>query len=214
MDAVIIDYGIVNLKNVVRGFEHLGSKVTISKHPEVVEKAERVVLPGVGAFSAGIQELRKRGLDEALGNVANAGRPVLGICLGMQMLLDNSLEYGKHEGLGLIPGSVIPIPTESMAGGRKDRKVPHIGWSRIDYPPNLTNWDGSCLSDTLPSTYFYFVHSFMVVPDDPNHILARCNYENVSLCGAIRKGNITGLQFHPERSGTEGLNVLRKFITS
>jgi len=214
MNVVVVDYGIVNLRNIVRGLEYVGAKVVVSADPEKVEKADRVILPGVGAFAAGMRELHLLGLDEGLNYVAKVGRPILGICLGMQMLMSVGMEYGQHDGLGLIPGSVQPIPIGGEAGGQRDRKVPHIGWTALDYPADPSNWSHSCLSDTPSKTFFYFVHSFMAVPDDPGCVLGYCVYERLQLVGAIRKENITGLQFHPERSGPAGLAVLQKFISS
>jgi len=214
MDAVVVDYGIVNLKNVVRGLEHVGARVTVSADPKIIERADRVILPGVGAFSAGMNELHTLGLDDALKNFAIGGRPILGICLGMQMLLSYSLEYGHHEGLGLITGSVLPIPIGDEKDGGKSWKVPHIGWTSLDIPIGHTGWSHSCLADTPPGTYFYFVHSFMVVPDDPKYVLGQCFYESLALIGAVRKENITGVQFHPERSGLAGLAVLSRFVST
>jgi len=213
MNVVVVDYGIVNIKNIVRGLEYVGAKVIISKEPETIEKAGRVILPGVGAFAAGMRELNTLGLDEALKNVAKAGQPILGICLGMQMLLTASEEYGHHKGLGLIPGSVLPIPT-GEEGAVKQRKVPHIGWTALYSPPDCSNWDDSCLSGTPFGAFFYFVHSFMAVPDNPADILGHCDYESLSVIAAVKNENVTGLQFHPERSGLAGLAVLQQFVST
>jgi glutamine amidotransferase len=210
--VVVVDYGVVNLKNILRGLEHVGAKAESSIDPDRVIRSDRVILPGVGAFAAGMGELQKLGMDEALKSVANAGRPVLGICLGMQMLLDTSTEHGQHRGLGLIPGAVVPIPSGSTGAGGKLRKVPHIGWNALCYPSHLSNWYGSCLDDTSPGSYCYFSHSYMVEPEIAVHVLAECVYEELSVIGAIRNENITGLQFHPERSGSVGLEILRRFF--
>ena len=208
--AVIIDYGIVNLKNIYRGFESVGARVESSVDPNRVRKADRVVLPGVGAFESGMKELQALGMDEAVKHVADAGRPILGICLGMQMLLETSTEYGRHLGLGLIGGSVLPIPTGEE--GQLRRKIPHIGWNALQHPHHGGDWANSCLRRTPVDTFFYFVHSFMAVPDDDTHVLGQCAYEGLRLTGAIKKGDVTGLQFHPERSGPAGLEVLRNFV--
>ena len=212
-DVVVIDYGLVNLRNILRGLEYVGAQVESSIDPDRVLRSDRVILPGVGAFAAGMAELQALGMDEALKTVANAGRPVLGICLGMQMLMDTSTEHGQHPGLGLIPGVVLPIPNGSTETGGKLRKVPHIGWNALCYPSHLSSWNGSCLDDTPPGTYCYFVHSYMVEPETTAHVLAQCIYEELPVNGAIRKENITGLQFHPERSGPVGLEILRRFLT-
>ena len=211
--VVVIDYGIVNLKNILRGLEYVGVQAESSIDPDRILRSDRVILPGVGAFSAGMAELQELGMDEALKSVAGAGRPVLGICLGMQMLLDASTEHGQHTGLGLIPGTVIPIPNGKTEVGEKLRKVPHIGWSALCHPSHLSSWNGSCLDVTPPGTYCYFVHSYMVEPEITSHVLAQCVYEGLPVIGAIRKENITGLQFHPERSGPVGLEILRRFVT-
>ena len=210
--TVVIDYGIVNLKNIVRGLEYVGGKVVTSVDPDRVLKADRVILPGVGAFESGMKELRALGMDEAVKDVAAAGRPVLGICLGMQMLLALSFEYGEHKGLDLIPGVVKSIPPGE--NGKPKRKIPHIGWNALKHPPHAKSWGGSCLEKTPVGSFFYFVHSFMVLPEDSRHILAQCVYEGVLVTAAIRKENITGLQFHPERSGPVGLEVLSQFLTT
>ena len=210
MSTVVIDYGIVNLKNILRSFEYIGVPIDSAVDPDQVLKADRIILPGVGAFASGMNELRTRGMDEAVKCIANTGRPVLGICLGMQMLLDSSIEYGQHQGLGLIPGSVVPIPTNSVGMGR--RKIPHIGWNALRYPSHASSWKNSCLNRAPEGSFFYFVHSFMVVPEKSSHILAQCIYEGLSVTAAIKKDNITGLQFHPERSGPIGLEILHEFM--
>ena len=210
--AVVIDYGIVNLKNILRGFEYVGAQVESSTDPDRVLKADRVILPGVGAFESGMNELQALGMDEAVKFVVRAGRPVLGICLGMQMLFDKSSEYGLHEGLGLIPGSVVPIPTEQE--GVRRRKIPHIGWNSLYKPDEARSWKGSCLDNTRQGTFCYFVHSFMVVPVSVSDVLAQCMYEGQPVNAAINRNNITGLQFHPERSGPAGLEILRRFLVS
>ena len=210
MSTVVIDYGIVNLKNILRSFEYIGVPIDSAVDPDQVLKADRIILPGVGAFASGMNELRTRGMDEAVKFIANTGRPVLGICLGMQMLLDSSIEYGQHQGLSLIPGSVVPIPTNSVGMG--GRKIPHIGWNALRYPSHASSWKNSCLNRAPEGSFFYFVHSFMVVPEKSSHILAQCIYEGLSVNAAIKKDNITGLQFHPERSGPMGLEILREFM--
>ena len=150
MSTVVIDYGIVNLKNILRGFEYVGVPIESAIDPDQVLKADRVILPGVGAFASGMNELRARGMDEAVKCIANQGRPVLGICLGMQMLFDSSIEYGEHQGLGLIPGSVVPIPTNSVGMG--GRKIPHIGWNALRYPSHGDSWKNSLFCKSLLSS--------------------------------------------------------------
>ena len=211
--TTVVDYGIVNLRNILRGLEHVGAKVEVTHDPERLLKADRVILPGVGAFAAGMAELGSRDLDQALIEIAAVGRPVLGICLGMQMLLETSTENGRHQGLGLIPGDVIPIPKEGDNTSESRRKVPHIGWNALDYPSHMTTWRNTCLNATSQGAFFYFVHSFMAALESTTYVLAQCNYEDLPIVAAIAKDNITGLQFHPERSGPEGLQILKTFVS-
>ena len=208
--VTVIDYGIVNLKNIIRAVEHVGGDVDVCSDPEQLVKADRVIFPGVGAFESGVKEMRTRGLDDAMRLFASSGKPILGICLGMQMLLESSNEYGEHKGLGLFPGQVRLIPTDDEIG--RTRKIPHIGWNAVNKPFPDTSWVGTCLQSTREGTFFYFVHSYSALPDTASHILAQCVYQGVTLIAAIRKDNITGLQFHPERSGPSGLLVLKQFL--
>jgi len=211
--TTVVDYGVVNLRNILRGLEHLGITAQVAREPELVMKSDRIILPGVGAFAAGMAELKSRDLDQALISVAKKGKPLLGICLGMQMLFDVSTENGRHSGLGLIGGKVVAIPKGNEEGGEKKRKVPHIGWNELNYPLHINTWEGSCLDVIERSTFFYFVHSYMAVPTESTHVLAQCDYEGMNIIGAVKKENITGLQFHPERSGRVGLQVLQRFIS-
>ena len=159
--TTVVDYGVVNLRNILRGLEHLGITAQVAREPELVMKSDRIILPGVGAFAAGMAELKSRALDQALISVAKKGKPLLGICLGMQMLLDVSTENGRHSGLGLIGGKVVAIPKGNEEGGEKKRKVPHIGWNELNYPLHINTWEGSCLDVIERGTFCYFVHSYM-----------------------------------------------------
>ena len=209
-DVTVVDSKIANLGNLVRALQAIGVTATVSDDPAVISRSSRVILPGVGAFSAGIEELRAKGLHHAIQDVASSGTPLLGICLGMQLLLDSSTEGGFHVGLGLISGTVVAIPSKDTQG-RRERKVPHIGWSSI-FPRSVdTRWADSILSDTRAAEYFYFVHSFMAVPIDQNTILAQSTYDGTEINAALAEKNVTGVQFHPERSGPAGLALLAKF---
>ena len=152
-------------------------------------------------------------MHEALVDVAKLGVPILGICLGMQMLLDVSNENGKHSGLGLIPGKVLPIPKLNLAGRQTRRKVPHIGWNELQCPEHCQTWENSCLKATKEGSFVYFVHSYMAEPSNKQHILANCDYEDLTITAAVLKDNIVGVQFHPERSGPTGLKILKEFIS-
>lgn len=209
-DVVIIDYGLGNLFSVRRGFEHFGAIVANSSDPETIQSAKRVVLPGVGAFKNGMDELHRLGLVDAIRQVAFRGTPMLCICLGMQMLLNESEEFGKCSGLGLIPGRVAPIPSVNPDGSL--RKIPHIGWNELVYADKRTDWDATPLSDVSPGESVYFVHSYMAVPENPGHRIADCDYAGTRISAAIAKDGIFGCQFHPEKSGEVGLRILKRFL--
>ena len=209
--VVVIDYGMGNIKSVQRGLEQVGASVMLSSNPDEIAQADRVVLPGVGAFEDGMKGFIQAGLDQALKHFAEKGNPLIGICLGMQMLLTSSEEFGNHQGLGLIPGKVQAIPhTEN---GVLKRKIPHIGWSALKNTARFDGWRNSCLQDTEEGDFFYFVHSFMAVPEQQAHQLAFCVDEGLEITAAIKKDNVTGLQFHPEKSGLDGLKILNQFVT-
>jgi glutamine amidotransferase len=209
-EVALIDYGIGNLLSVRRGLEHCGASVAVTGDRTAILSARCVVLPGVGAFGSGMAELRRRGLDAIVSEVAARGTPLLGICLGMQMLLDESEEFGTTAGLGLIPGRVVPVPMRTVNG--ESQKIPHIGWNALQLPPGREHWEGSLLQDVEPSESVYFVHSFMSVPSNPAHRIADCLYGGVSVSGAIGRENVMGCQFHPEKSGMVGLKVIRRFL--
>ena len=208
-NVVIVDYGLGNLKSIQRGLDKVGAKVTLSSDLEVIAKADRLVLPGVGAFEAGMAGLQKADLVDVIQGFVKTGNTLLGICLGMQMLLEQSEEHGKHEGLGLIPGVVIEIPENTK--GKFARKTPHIGWTKL-HPSENKDWRGTCLEDVEVGEYFYFVHSFMAVPVTKKHILAQCEDEGLLVTAAVKKDNVIGLQFHPEKSGEAGLKILKSFV--
>lgn len=207
--VTVIDYGVGNLLSVRRGFEHCGAEVILTADPEQLLAADRVVLPGVGAFSNGMQSLESLGLVAAIRELAQRKTPLLGICLGMQLLLEESEEFGVTAGLGLIPGRVIPVPDMTLSG--VTQKIPHIGWNALRLS-NGSDWQQTLLHDNLPGEAAYFVHSFMAVPTDPTHRLADCSYGGHKIAAMIGRDQITGCQFHPEKSGEVGLKVLRRFI--
>jgi imidazole glycerol-phosphate synthase subunit HisH len=209
IDVTIIDYGVGNLLSVQRGLEHCGAKVILSANPEKILAAKRVVLPGVGAFGSGIQALDALQLVPVIQEVAERGIPLLGICLGMQLLLDQSDEFGMSQGLGLISGHVKVIPDVSTDG--ETLKIPHIGWNEITSPKH-TDWHGTLLSGNQPGDAMYFVHSFMATPNDNAHRLADCIYGGHQIAAVIHRDNIMGCQFHPEKSGNKGLKLLRQFL--
>jgi glutamine amidotransferase len=208
-DVVVVDYGVGNLFSVRRAFEKCGAEVHLADLPEVIRSAPRLVLPGVGAFADGMRGLIERGLDGAVREFAETGRPMIGICLGMQMLATTSEEFGIHAGLGIIPGQVRPIEKTGIDG--QPHKIPHIGWAALQNP-GATDWTNSILSDVAPGEAVYMVHSYALMPDNPTHRLADCLYDGRVISAAVRSGNVFGCQFHPEKSGPVGLRILKKFL--
>ena len=211
--VTVIDYGIVNLANIVRALEFVGAKVQISDCPNEVSRASRIVLPGVGAFGAGMDKLKEKRLDEALKSTPN-DRPLMGICLGMQMLLDMSTEFGEHTGLGIIAGTVTSLDSHAVDIEKQRLKIPNVGWRELHAANCDHQWKGSCLKNVEHHDSVYFVHSYMAVPTHSDNILATCKYGESSIVAAIRKSNVVGLQFHPELSGHVGLKILKAFINT
>ena len=196
---VIIDYGVGNLFSLKSSFAFLGEPVRVSSDPDEIYKADRVILPGVGAFADAAARLRAGGLDEAVKSVAKKGTPLLGICLGMQLLFDASEEYGYHAGLGLLPGCVrrIPVPDESY-------KIPQIGWNSLHIVR-----EHPLFANTNEGDFVYFVHSFHA-EDCGEALLATTDY-GTTFTAAAARDNVCGTQFHPEKSGEVGLSILRAF---
>jgi imidazole glycerol-phosphate synthase subunit HisH len=209
-EVAVMDYGVGNLLSVRRALEHCGATVNVTSDPDALKSAARVILPGVGAFANAMAELRNRGLDDVAKEVAASGIPLLGICLGMQMLLDESEEFGITAGLGLIPGRVVPVASTTAAGG--PQKIPHIGWNALVPAEHRAGWDGTVLRHVRPGDAVYFVHSFMADPADPEHRVADCMYGGQPISAVIARDNILGCQFHPEKSGAVGLKILRTFL--
>lgn len=202
----VVDYGIGNLHSVLKALRHHGAEVRLTSDPRDVPCADRIVLPGVGAFADGVKGLRSRGLFEPLQAFAGTERPFLGICVGMQLLLTESEEFGRHEGLGLVPGRVVAIPRTGL-------KVPQIGWNRI-YPPPGDDWGGTPLEPLQPGTMVYFVHSYTAVPSEERDRLADSDYGGHRISAAVRRGSVWGCQFHPEKSGAAGLKILERFLAA
>lgn len=212
MKVHIINYGSGNLLSVRRAFEYCGADVEITSEASAVRNAERLVLPGVGAFGDCMGSLRAKGLDDAIRDFAQGGRPFIGVCVGMQVLFERGVEYGNHEGLGLLAGTVGPIPPQNIHG--QPHKLPHIGWSRL-YPPDGRtdgDWQGTVLDGTLTEDSVYFAHSFMATVADPACLLARTTYGGHYMPAVVQRDNVTGLQFHPEKSGPVGLNIVRNYL--
>ncbi|MBQ2244948.1 MAG: imidazole glycerol phosphate synthase subunit HisH [Oscillospiraceae bacterium] len=199
--VAIVDYGVGNLFSLEQSLNAIGGRPTVTADPEVLKKADQIILPGVGAFEDAAKKLRSSGLDQVLRELAAAGKPLMGICLGMQMLFEKSYEYGEHEGLGLIPGQVVGMQGVIPA----DYKIPHIGWNALIFKKASPLFkyirEGDCV---------YFVHSYYATDCD-DAVIATAEY-GPELTAAVARGNVMGCQFHPEKSGTVGLAILRAFL--
>lgn len=206
--VVIIDYGVGNLHSSRRAFRHVGVDAVISEDPEVVNKADAIVLPGVGSFEAGMRGLALRGLIPAVREAASKRKPVLGICLGAQLLLEKGFEFGEHDGLGIIKGKAIRFPEKDM-----HEKVPHIGWNKV-LEGEGSKWKGTIFESLTPSFEAYFVHSYILLPSNQRESVGVTDYGGYRFSSAIKSDTIYGCQFHPEKSGTVGLEIIRNFIQS
>lgn len=203
----MVDYGGSNLRSAQKAFEYVGANVDVTTDPDVVAKASKLVLPGVGAFCPGMEALNMRGLSGAVRAAAVAGVPLLGICLGMQFLLDVSEEMGLYEGLSLIPGRVVRFEPAAPAPGQPPLKVPHMGWNEI-----LHDGAHPLLAGIPPGSHAYFVHSYYCAPELPQTVLGQTDYGDL-FASVIGHDNVMGLQFHPEKSQSVGLRILRNFVT-
>lgn len=206
MNIVVIDYGIGNIKSIKNAFEALGVEVILSREKDAILNADGVVLPGVGAFSHGMNNLIEYGLDDIIREYVKTNKPLLGICLGMQMMMEESEEFGITKGLGLIKGRVIKIPVDQT----KKIKLPHISWNEIK--DKSVDWEDTILEDVPRDSNMYFVHTFVAKPDHEDNILSVTEYANVEFCSSVKKDNIYGCQFHPEKSATKGLGIIKNFI--
>lgn len=202
--TTIIDYGIGNLRSLEKAFEAAGVAVERTDSAARVRDAERLVLPGVGAFGACAAELERRGLADLVAERAEAGVPLLGVCVGMQLLFEASEERGEHAGLGLLPGRVVRFGADLRGEGGRPLKVPHMGWSPLE-----RRAEHPVLGDG-PLPYVYFVHSYHAAPADPADVLATATYGK-AVPAVVGRANVVGVQFHPEKSAAGGLAMLRRF---
>ena len=196
----IIDYGVGNLFSLASSFAAIGKEATVTSDPAVIRAADRLILPGVGAFEDAARKLRESGMADLVKEEAARGKPIMGICLGMQMLFERSFEYGEHEGLGLIKGSVRPISDVIP----NDLKIPHIGWNALHFTRQ-----NPLFKYLKEGDFVYFVHSFYAA-DCQDAVIATSEY-GAPLTAAVAVGNVMGCQFHPEKSGEVGLSILRAF---
>ena len=199
--VAIVDYGVGNLFSLKSSFAAIGQDAEVTSDAAVIRNADRVILPGVGAFADAARKLRESGLDETVRETAASGKPLMGICLGMQMLFERSLEYGEHQGLGLLRGEILPIAERIPAG----LKIPQMGWNALKF----TRKDCPLFRHIREGDYVYFVHSYSAVGCEES--LAAVAEYGADLTACVWKDNVSGCQFHPEKSGTVGLAILRAF---
>ncbi len=205
LKVVIIDLGVGNLFSIQKACDTIGLHACVSAHPSYIEKAGALILPGVGAFGRSMEMLRHKGLVSVLKDYRNSNRPILGVCLGMQLLMDYSEEFGLHEGLGFISGSVKNL-RPYVTG-----KIPHIGWSPVFQTAQKGKWEKSLLHGFGNNDYQYFVHSYFIKPKEQNDVLAYTHYSGHRFCSVVQRGKVVGCQFHPERSGRAGLNIYKQW---
>ncbi|MCL5995176.1 MAG: imidazole glycerol phosphate synthase subunit HisH [Chloroflexi bacterium] len=201
----VIDHGSGNLRNVCKALEHVGAKPVLISDAHELARADKIVLPGVGAFADCLHGLQSRHLEEPLRDIASSGKPLLGICVGMQLLFDTSLEMGEWPGLGLISGRVERFSFDTQAPV-SHLKVPHIGWNQVE-PAQVH----PLLQGVQPGSYAYFVHSYYPVVTDPAYVVATTHY-GYDFASVVAKDNVWGIQFHPEKSQDVGLQMLRNFV--
>ena len=197
----IIDYGVGNLFSLNSSFARLGAETVVTGDAEMIRRADKIILPGVGAFGDAADQLRRTGLDQVVTEQARAGKPLMGICLGMQLLFEKGYEYGEHAGLGLVPGVVRSIAEQIPSG----LKIPHIGWNALHF----TEKKSPLFRRIQENDCVYFVHSYSAVECDES-VIATAEY-GAELTAAVQHGNVLGCQFHPEKSGSVGLEILRAF---
>ena len=202
--VAIVDYALGNLYSIKHACERVGLESMITSSPAEIMHADGVLLPGMGAFGEAMQTLHKLDLVTVLRDYAASGRPLIGICLGIQLLLTESYEFGSHKGLGIIEGAVIPL--DHPHEGERELKIPQVGWNQLRA---ARSWDGTPLENIPDNEYMYFVHSFVPKPKDKNVVLATTNYGGVEFCSSIQQKNIFACLLHPERSGVQGLKIYK-----
>jgi imidazole glycerol-phosphate synthase subunit HisH len=205
-EILIVDYQMGNLRSVQKALEATGAVATITQDADAVRRADKLVLPGVGAFADAMQHLRERGLDEAVKDFIASGRPFLGICLGLQLLFDKGFEDGRFDGLGILGGKCTALPTDMTGPDGRPLKVPHMGWNDLDVVHRSPILEGFPDGGQV-----YFVHSYAVEPDDEDVVATRTDY-GVAFVSSVWRDNIMATQFHPEKSQQVGLRMLRNFV--
>ena len=208
-NCIVVDYEIGNVFSVMQALKHNGIEATLTGDLGRVRNADRLILPGVGAFGVAADRLRALGLDEAVTDFITSERPFLGICVGMQLLMERGLEFGEHKGLGLFKGTVEKIDMKNFTGDKL--QVPVIGWNTV-HEPTDGRWAQTPFASVDPSQAYYFVHSFSVRPEHDEDVCALANVGKEQVVAALQRDNILGVQFHPERSSTGGLAFLNGFL--
>lgn len=203
----VLNYGIGNVKSICSAVEKVGCHALLTHDKSEILKANGLIIPGVGAFSHGMEKLSEYDLISFIQDYAISGKPLMGICLGMQMLFSQSAEFGVTKGLGLIEGNVEKL---SHPAG-ENIKLPHVSWNSLLKHDGIS-WDGTILDSISELKDMYFVHSYAAAPSNPDHILALTNYRDINFCSSTKKGNIYGCQFHPEKSSIDGLKIISNFI--
>jgi glutamine amidotransferase len=211
IEITLVDYGMANMLNVARAFRHCGANIRVIEKASATDSIDRLVVPGVGAFEKSISAVRQNGFDDLIRRHIQTGRPFLGICVGMQMLFDESEEFGQHQGLGILGGQVTKISSVDSCGNKQS--VPHIGWNKLISPKSQRSWEGTLFANrSTDAESVYFVHSFAAHPAEESDVLADCLYGGHRICAAVQRDNICATQFHPERSGEVGLSIIRDFL--
>ena len=205
--VVIVDYGLGNLYSISEACKYLGHSTILSSNPEVILNATHIILPGVGAFEIAINRLQSLNLIEVLKLYVKTGKPLMGVCLGMQLLFEESEEFGFHKGLGIIEGKILKFP--EFVNENK-MIIPHIGWNSI--VKKDLSWEETPLKNTNENSLMYFVHSYYALPSSDSYILTESTYSDFKFCSSVKKDNIFGFQFHPEKSGKDGLEVYNNFL--
>ena len=213
--VTVVDFGMGNLFSIVRAIHHVGEDANITGDFSEIASANRLVLPGVGAFGSAMHRLKATGIEDAVKEFSQTGRPLLGICLGMQLLLSESYEFGHHRGLELIKGKVVRFKDPQSNGHYF--KIPQVGWAEIEFPTSekqstQERWDDTILDGINPGCFFYFVHSYICVPENDQNVLAESNYGEDRFCSVVNEENIWGCQFHPEKSDMDGLQIYRNLL--
>lgn len=204
--AAIVDYGMGNIFSIENACQYAGLDCIVTSEKEAILRSAAVILPGVGAFGEAVKNLKKLDLTHLIKDIINQGKPFLGICLGMQLLMSESEEFGIHKGLDILKGRVVKFASHKS----KKIKIPHIGWNKVFFCKQ-NNAPGPILNDINNGEFMYFIHSYFIEPSESGDIITTTDYSGIKYCSGLKKGNIYAFQFHPERSGLEGIKIYRNF---